>query len=94
MLYTTQCVAEQRKFYFMYSGINTSMENTRLMAKARNEVTKQTLMHRNLGSDNFHPSQRKLAEDFADQYARKLSQRTGELWTGYVEEYVPGIFKA
>jgi hypothetical protein len=69
------------------------MENTRLMAMARNEVTKQTLMHRNLGSNNFHPSQRKLAEDFADQYARKLTDRWQQPWTGYVVEYTPGIYK-
>lgn len=94
MLYTTQCVAEQRKFYFMHSGINTSMENTRLMAKARNEITKQTLMHRNLSSNNFSMDQRRLAENFATQYAEQLTARTGQPWTGYVEAYVPGISKA
>jgi hypothetical protein len=66
----------------------------RLIAKARNETTKQTVMHRNLHSSNFSVSQRKLAEDFADQYAAKLTARTQQPWTGYVEEYVPGIFKA
>ena len=35
-------------------------------------------------------SQKKLAQDFADQYARKLSVRTGDTWTGFVEEYTPG----
>jgi hypothetical protein len=63
---------------------------TRLIAKARNETTKVTLQNRNLNSDNFAMNQRKLAQDFADQYARKLSVRTGDTWTGFVEEYTPG----
>ena len=66
----------------------------RLMAKARNETTKVTLMHRNQYANNFALNQRKLAQDFADQYAAKLSTRTGDTWTGYVEEYTPGTVTA
>ena len=66
----------------------------RLIAKARNETTKQTLMHRNLASNNFALTQRKLAEAFADQYAANLTARTGNEWTGFVEEYTPGILRA
>lgn len=67
---------------------------TRLIAKARNETTKLTLQHRNQYSDNFALNQRKIAEDFAEQYAAKLTTRTGEAWTGFVEEYTPGANKA
>tara|TARA_A200000159_G_scaffold163355_1_gene189379 strand:+ start:142 stop:351 length:210 start_codon:yes stop_codon:yes gene_type:complete len=63
---------------------------TRLIAKARNETTKVTVQNRNQYSNNFTVSQRKLAQNFADQYARKLSVRTGDTWTGFVEEYTPG----
>ena len=64
------------------------------MAKARNETTKVTLMHRNQHANNFALGQRKLAEDFADQYALKLTERTGDTWTGYVVEYTPGTVSA
>ena len=63
---------------------------TRLIAKARNETTKVTLQNRNLNSDNFAMNQRKLAQDFSNKYAEKLSERTGDTWTGFVEEYTPG----
>jgi len=63
---------------------------TRLIAKARNETTKLTVQNRNQYSNNFTVSQKKLAQDFADQYAAKLSRRTGDTWTGFVEEYTPG----
>ena len=61
-----------------------------LIAKATNQTTGQTVMHRNLSEAKFRLDQRKLAEDFARQYALKISTRTGETWTGYVEEYTPG----
>ena len=66
----------------------------RLMAKARNETTKVTLMHRNQHANNFALSQRKLAEDFAVQYALKLTERTVNTWTGFVVEYTPGKVSA
>jgi len=65
-----------------------------LIAKAQNTVTKQTVMHRNLSEAKFTLKQRKLAEDFAEQYAAKLTARTGETWTARVEEYTPGIVSA
>jgi hypothetical protein len=61
-----------------------------LIAKAQNTVTKQTVMHRNMSEAKFGLKQRKLAQDFATQYAAKMTERTGEPWTGYVEEYTPG----
>jgi hypothetical protein len=65
-----------------------------LIAKARNEVTKVTVMHKDLSGSVFTERHRELGEDFARQYALKLTQRTGQKWTGYLEEYVPGIVKA
>ena len=74
--------------------INTHMSTTYLIAKSYNTVTGQTLMHKDLNGARFALSQRKLAEDFADQYAAKLSQRTGDTWTAQVVEYTPGIVRA
>ena len=71
-----------------------SMSQKYLIAKSYNTVTGQTLMHRNLSDAKFALNQRALAEDFAQQYAAKLSHRTGQLWTPSVVEYVPGIVKA
>ena len=65
-----------------------------LIAKATNQVTGQTVMHKDLSGAKFALNQRKLAEDFADQYAQKLTDRWQQPWTGYVVEYVPGIVKA
>ena len=70
------------------------MSQKYLIAKAQNTITKQTVMHRNLSEAKFALSQRRLAQDFADQYAIKMTERTGEPWTGYVEEYTPGIVTA
>jgi hypothetical protein len=62
-----------------------------LIAKARNEITKQTVMHKDLTGARFTLAQRSLAQDFADQYAAKLTDRWQQPWTGYLEEYTPGI---
>jgi hypothetical protein len=70
------------------------MSQKYLIAKAQNTLTKQTVMHRNLSDAKFELSQRKLAEDFARQYAEKITARTGVAWKGYVEEYTPGIVTA
>jgi len=71
-----------------------SMSQKYLIAKARNEITKQTVMHKDLSGAKFTLQQRKLAQDFAEQYAAKLTNRWQQPWTGYVVEYVPGIVKA
>lgn len=71
-----------------------SMEQTYLIAKSYNTVTGQTLMHKDLNGARFPLSQRKLAEDFSEKYAQKLSTRTGQTWTALVVEYTPGIVRA
>ena len=70
------------------------MAQTYLIAKATNQITKQTVMHKDLSGAKFTLQQKALAEDFARQYAQKLSSRTEQPWTGYVVEYTPGIVKA
>ena len=66
------------------------MSQKYLIAKARNTITGETVMHRNLGTARFRLDQRRLAEDFARQYALKLTDRFRQPWTPFVEEYTPG----
>ena len=70
------------------------MSQKYLIAKARNEITKVTVMHRDLNGARFTVKQRKLAEDFARQYAEKMTLKTEQPWTGFVEEYTPGTVTA
>ena len=65
-----------------------------LIAKATNSITRETVMMRDLNGARFTESQRKLAQDFADKYADKLTTRTGVKWTGSLHEYKPGIVRA
>ena len=69
------------------------MSQKYLIAKATNQITKQTVMHKDLTGAKFTLKQRKLAEDFAEQYAKKLTDRWQQPWTGFVEEYTPGRLK-
>jgi hypothetical protein len=62
---------------------------TYLLPKARNTVTHETVKTQDLTGARFLPGQRRLAEDMADQLAHKMTQRTGDLWQGFVEEYLP-----
>lgn len=59
------------------------------MVKARNTVTGQTVKNQDLTGARLELRQRSLAEDQADQLAAKMTRRTGEPWTGFVEVYVP-----
>tara|TARA_E500000178_G_scaffold294587_1_gene299989 strand:+ start:760 stop:972 length:213 start_codon:yes stop_codon:yes gene_type:complete len=70
------------------------MSTTYLIAKSYNTVTGQTLMHKDLNGARFPLDQRKLAQDFSEKYAEKLSIRTGETWTAQLVEYTPGIVRA
>jgi hypothetical protein len=60
-----------------------------LIVKARNTVTGQTQKQQDLTGHRFTMEQRSLAEDRARQFAETLTQRTGDAWTGLVEEYEP-----
>ena len=65
------------------------MEQQYLVIKARNVTTGQTVKNQDLTGGRFLPSQRVLAEDMARQLAIKMSKRTGDTWTGFVELYTP-----
>ena len=60
-----------------------------LLPKARNLVTGQTVKTQDLTGARFTLSQRMLAEDQARQLAEKMSLRTKQSWSGFVEEYTP-----
>jgi hypothetical protein len=65
------------------------MPQTFLLPKARNTSTGQSVKIQDLTGGRYTTSQRSLAEDRARQLAESLTNRTGEGWVGYVEEYVP-----
>lgn len=60
-----------------------------LLVKARNTRTGQTVKTQDLTGTRFALNQRRLAQSMADQTAAKLSARTGDLWQGFVVEYIP-----
>ena len=60
-----------------------------LLPKARNSVTKQTVKTQDLTGARFTLAQRNIAMEVAEQIAVKMTQRTGDAWVGFVEEYTP-----
>jgi hypothetical protein len=60
-----------------------------LLPKARNTVTGQTVKQQDLTGARFTMAQRVIAEEVAQQLAQKISDRTGQVWVGIVEEYTP-----
>jgi hypothetical protein len=72
-------------------GINIRMSEQYLLPMARNSVTGQTVKTQDLTGARFPVSQRKLAEDMADQCAAKLTARTGDAWQGFVQLYKPSV---
>lgn len=62
-----------------------------LLVKARNTLTGQTVKNQDLTGARLELRQRTLAEDLSRQLADKMSRRTGEPWTGFVEVYVPTV---
>jgi hypothetical protein len=67
------------------------MAQTYLLPKARNQLTGQTVKTQDLTGARFEHSQRALAEDMARQLAHKMTARTGEQWTGFLETYTPTV---
>lgn len=65
--------------------------NTHLIAKARSTATGQTLLAQDLTGTRFTVAQRTLAEDAAQQFAERLTARTGVLWVGFTEQYTPSL---
>lgn len=60
-----------------------------LLPKARNIVTGQTVKIQDLTGHRYTAGQRPLAEIAADDLARKMTQRTGDTWVGFLETYTP-----
>ena len=71
--------------------INNCMNEQYLLPMARNTLTGQTVKTQDLTGTRFALNQRRLAQDMADQTAAKMSARTGQLWQGFVEEYLPSV---
>jgi hypothetical protein len=67
------------------------MEETYYLVKARNTVTGQCVKNQDLTGNRFTLQQRGLAEAVAQQFADKMSARTGDQWLGFVQSYVPTI---
>jgi len=65
------------------------MSERYLLPKARNSVTKQTVKTQDLTGARFTLTQRSMAMEVAEQIAVKMTQRTGDAWIGFVEEYTP-----
>ena len=65
------------------------MSERYLLPKARNSVTKQTVKTQDLTGARFTLAQRNIAMEVAEQIAVKMTQRTGDAWVGFVEEYTP-----
>lgn len=64
---------------------------TYLLPKARNTVTGETQKIQNLDGYHIPHSQRSLAQQQADQLAQGLTERTGDVWQGYLVEYNPSV---
>jgi hypothetical protein len=58
-----------------------------LIAKARNRSTGVTVQEQDLSGGRFELRQRAVAELNAEQLAKKMTGRTGQIWTGFVEVY-------
>ncbi len=67
------------------------MAETYYLPKARNTRTGQTVKDQDLTGGRFTKRFKHLAEDRAAQLADKMSAKTGDLWTGFIETYVPTV---
>jgi len=66
------------------------MEQQYLIVKARS-TTGQTVKNQDLTGDRFNMHQRGIAQEVADQLAAKMTARTGDQWTGFLETYTPSV---
>lgn len=64
-----------------------------LLPKARNTKTGQTVKQQDLTGGRFTLRQRSLCQEQADKLANQLSNKTGDNWIGFVEEYTPSVRK-
>ena len=73
------------------SSINIGMIQQYLLPMARNAVTGQTVKIQDLTGERFTRHQQALAESTADQLAERMTARTGESWSGFVQLYTPTV---
>ena len=59
------------------------------MPKARNTLTGQTVMEKDLSGNRLELRQRSVAEAQAQRLADKMSRTTDQPWTAFVEVYTP-----
>ncbi len=60
-----------------------------LAVKARNLITGQTVINKDLSGGRLELRQRSLADAQAQQLAEKMTRNTGQPWTGFTEAYTP-----
>ena len=58
-----------------------------LMPKARNTLTGQTVMEKDLTGRRLELRQRSVAQGQADRLAEKMSRTTSQPWRGFVDVY-------
>lgn len=58
-----------------------------LMPKARNKLTGQTVMEKDLTGQRLELRQRALAETLSNQLASKMERKTADPWQGFVDIY-------
>jgi hypothetical protein len=65
------------------------MQTLYLLPMARSTVTGQTVKTQDLTGSRFTLAQRALAADMSQQLADRMSERTGDLWVGFLKQYTP-----
>ena len=60
---------------------------------ARSTITHETVKTQDLTGSRFELKQKKLAKDMSRQLAKKMTDRTGDPWEGFVQEYTPTVRK-
>ncbi len=71
----------------LHRNLDYNMAQQYLAVKARNLVTGQTVINKDLSGARLELRQRKLAETQAQQLAERMSRNTGETWRALVEVY-------
>ena len=62
---------------------------TYLLPMAKCIETGETVKTQDLSGNRFTVQQRVLAQEVADQIAKKMEDRTNKTWSGFLKEYTP-----
>lgn len=60
-----------------------------ILPMARNTRTGQTVKQQNLHGTRYNQTQRAECQRIANLMAESLTERSGDLWTGFVQPYTP-----